>query len=455
MTILSSTLVGQRAPDFELACTSGPDHPEPVARLDDYRNRWLVLMFYPRDFSLICPTELLALSERAGEFAEQRADILAISTDSVESHERWLSLPPTAGGLGRIAFPLASDTDGSVSTTYSVYVESQRLALRGLFIIDPNSVIQYSVVHNLNVGRRAEEVLRILSALQTGGLCAPDWSPGGQVLDAASSLAPGSVISHYRIEEQIGAGAFATVFRAYDRTLQRNVALKVMRRMDDGSPGIKEEARAAAALSHPNICTIYNIDDEDGIPMIVMEHLVGRPLAEIISEGPTAQPQAQHFARQIASGMAAAHAAGVVHGDLKPANIFVTGPGTVKILDFGLAGRRRLSDSTESTVLSPSGNRGAIAGTPAYMSPEQADFGPGTEKSDVFSFGMILFALLTGHRPYEGLPVPELLKRLRNTDPNALAEAVEEPFRGLLRRMLVPVPEARTITMRDIEAALA
>src|SRR5262249_11176992 len=151
--------------------------------LADYRGRWLVLVFYPSDFSLVCPTELIGLSQRFDEFAAQNCDLLGISCDTVESHERWIATPTSRGGLGGLSFPLASDRDGSAARAYGTYQESQRVAVRGLFIIDPDGLVQYQVVHNMSVGRRSQEILRVLTAVQTGGLCREEWMTDDPTLD--------------------------------------------------------------------------------------------------------------------------------------------------------------------------------------------------------------------------------------------------------------------------------
>src|SRR5262249_45959034 len=156
------------------SCTRGAGTARRVT-LAEFRDRWLILVFYPRDFSLVCPTELTALNSRMEEFRSRGCNLLGISTDSIESHERWIARPRAVGGLGGIDFPLGSDTDGVVSRAYGVYLEQQRVALRGLFIVDPNGVLQYQAIHNLSVGRRTDEVLRILSALESGGMCPEDW----------------------------------------------------------------------------------------------------------------------------------------------------------------------------------------------------------------------------------------------------------------------------------------
>lgn len=450
----SATLVGRRAPDFEVPCTPAPQHPDPIARLSDYRDRWLILMFYPRDFSLVCPTELLALSNRYDEFVEHGADVLAISTDTIESHEQWLTKPRSKGGLGEMRYPLGSDTRGLVATAYGVYLDSQHIAIRGLFIVDPNSVVQMQVVHNLSVGRRSDEILRVLNALQVGGLCAENWSPGQAPVEAASEVKPGSIVGHYRIEEKIGDGGFAAVYQAFDRQLRRKVALKILKSVDERTPSIQQEARAAAALNHPNVCTVYGMDDGEGIPMIVMEYLTGRPLKQAIDDGPMLPERVSAIALQVARGMAAAHDAGVVHGDLKPANIMLTDDETVKILDFGLANRHHVAKVAESTVFVNRSSLGGLAGTPAYMSPEQADGGRPTIASDVFSFGLVIYEMLTGRRAFAETQALKLLGQIRSVEPGVLTNDVPEPFSTLLRRMLVRDSQARTITMHEVEGSL-
>jgi len=445
--------VGSLAPDFDLPCTPMAGSSADRAKLADYRGRWLTLVFYPRDFSLICPTELTAISARLDEFRRQGCEVLGISSDSIESHLRWIATPKDQGGLGGLDFPLASDPEGEVCRSYGVYLEYQHVALRGLFIIDPNGVLQYQAVHNLSVGRRADEILRILAALQTGGLCAESWTPEKPTLDAARGLGPGSTISHYRIERQVGRGAFSSVFRAQDTMLRRTVALKVMKPDSPLAPAaVLAEARAAAALNHPNVCTIYSVDDDDDVPVIAMEYLSGGPLSKQIADHPLPPSETANIVRQIAAGMAAAHAQGIVHGDLKPANVFVTREGLVKILDFGLARREQgATDPDETTDLAPIG----VTGTPSYMAPEQADGHPSTAASDVFALGSMLYEMLTGRQAFGGDNVLQVLGRIRDADPEILAAEAPEPFASLLRELLIPDAEERTISMAEIAERLA
>jgi len=447
-----ATFVGRPAPEFELACTSASRHSPRIARLSDYRDRWLILMFYPRDFSLVCPTELSAFSARHAEFTGLGAELLALSTDSIETHERWITTPRAEGGLGPVSFPLASDPEGHTSRAYGACLESRSVALRGVFIIDPNSIVQYQVIHNLNVGRRTDEILRVLSALQTGGLCAESWVPGHQTIET-EQIRPGNIVSHYRIEGTLGEGGFGTVYVAHDTVLERKVALKIVRNQGGWTPSAQHEARAAAALNHPNVCTVFGIDDSEGLVVIVMEYLTGRPLSTLIKDGRLPISGVIGLARQIAAGMTAAHAAGIVHGDLKPANIFLTDEGVVKILDFGVATRLRMASSNDGTSSLCADDCRSVLGTPAYMSPEQADGEPASPASDVFAFGLILYELLTGRQALDGANFLHVLRQIRLIDAAALAAAVAEPFRTLLPEIVAHDPAPR-LTMRQVAERL-
>ncbi|MCH8270140.1 MAG: redoxin domain-containing protein [Planctomycetes bacterium] len=447
--VSSAAIVGTLAPDFDLECVSTSKGRMRI-RQGDYRGRWLVLVFYPRDFSLVCPTELTALSERLDEFAAQSADVLGVSVDSIDSHERWIMTPRSNGGLGRLGFPLASDEDGALSRLYGVYLEHQHVALRGLFIIDPNGVLQYQSVHNISVGRRTDGIMRILSALQTGGLCAEDWTPNMGTLDPIRELGPGRMLSHYRIEERLGTGAFGCVFRARDIALDRIVAVKVIRPVSPSTvTAVLNEARAAACLVHHNICTVFAVDDSEGIPFIAMEYIPGPTLDEMLDEAPLPAVQVANIGRQIAAGMAEAHAAGISHGDLKPANIVMRDDGVLKILDFGLARVGQTSLDTGATAIGQ-----GIRGTPGYLSPEQARGEPASRHSDIFSLGVILYELLTASTAFSGESVAERLEKVRAVDPARFADAVAEPFATLIRGAMIPVPRERILTMREIVDSL-
>lgn len=176
--------VGQPAPDFDMASTKNMTKLNEGVKLSDYSGKWLVLLFYPLDFTFVCPTELTTFSDRYDDFVGIGADIIGVSTDSVHSHRAWVNTPRDKGGVADLRYPLASDLTKQVASDYGVLIEDKGIALRGLFVIDPEGVLRYKVVHDLNVGRSAEETLRVIQALQTGGLCQAEWKPGQATIKA-------------------------------------------------------------------------------------------------------------------------------------------------------------------------------------------------------------------------------------------------------------------------------
>lgn len=183
---MSVVRVGQNAPDFDMPVARPAAWDEALGgrvSLADYRGRWLVLFFYPLDFSNVCPTEIIALSDRYEEFEELGAQVLGVSVDSVYAHRQWMHTPRANGGVGMLNYPLASDVNREASRAYGVLAEEEGIALRGLFIIDPEAVLQYMCINSMAVGRSSDETLRVLLALQTGGYCPADWRPGKSMLD--------------------------------------------------------------------------------------------------------------------------------------------------------------------------------------------------------------------------------------------------------------------------------
>jgi len=166
-------LVGKSAPDFKMNAVKGDGSEFVEVSLNDYKGKWLVMFFYPLDFTFVCPTEITGFSKRIDDFKKAGAEVLGVSTDSQYSHQAWIQ-----NGLGKVNFPIASDITKSVAEDFGVLIKEDGIALRGLFIMDPEGVVRYSVVHDLNVGRSVGETLRVLDALQSGGLCAMDWEKG-------------------------------------------------------------------------------------------------------------------------------------------------------------------------------------------------------------------------------------------------------------------------------------
>jgi peroxiredoxin 2/4 len=176
--------IGQPAPDFDMASTRNIENLNENVKLSDSRGKWAVVLFYPLDFTFVCPTELTTFSDRYDDFEAINAEVIGVSTDSVYSHRAWLQTARDKGGVEGLRYPLASDITGAVARDYGVLIEDQGIALRGLFVIDPEGTLRYKVVHDLNIGRSAEETLRVIQALQTGGLCQAEWRPGQKTLGA-------------------------------------------------------------------------------------------------------------------------------------------------------------------------------------------------------------------------------------------------------------------------------
>jgi alkyl hydroperoxide reductase subunit AhpC len=169
--------VGQKVGDFAAQALMGDGSFKEV-KLADYKGKWLVLFFYPLDFTFVCPTEIQSFDKHYSEFQKLNADVVAASTDSVYSHKAWVD-----NGLGKIKFPILGDTNHTVARTFNVLLEDKGIALRGTFIIDPNGVLKSAVVNDLPVGRSIEETIRTLQALQTGKLTGCNWKPGEKTLN--------------------------------------------------------------------------------------------------------------------------------------------------------------------------------------------------------------------------------------------------------------------------------
>jgi len=174
--------VGQKAPDFTMSTTENIDTLDHVVKLEDYQGKWLILFFYPLDFTFVCPTEIRGFNAKLAEIKGIGAEVLGVSTDSIYSHRAWIKASKAEGGLGDLNYPLASDITKQVARDYGVLIEEEGISLRGLFIIDPESIVRYQVVSDLNVGRSVDEIIRVLHALQTGGLCPIDWQVGERTL---------------------------------------------------------------------------------------------------------------------------------------------------------------------------------------------------------------------------------------------------------------------------------
>jgi eukaryotic-like serine/threonine-protein kinase len=276
------------------------------------------------------------------------------------------------------------------------------------------------------------------------------------------SLASGRRLGPYEIVSALGAGGMGEVYKARDTRLDRMVALKILPAGKVADPDRKQrfiqEAKAASALNHPNIVTIHDVSADDGIDFILMEYVPGQTLDQLIPSKGLRPPEALKYAIQIAGALAAAHAAGIIHRDLKPANIMVTAEGQVKLLDFGLAKLTAVGIRPEdATLTAHHTEEGAIVGTIAYMSPEQAEGKVVDARSDIFSFGGVLYEMLTGCKPFSGDSKLSTLSAILREEPKPLADAVPEISRDLekiVQRCLRKDRDRRFQHMADVKVAL-
>ncbi len=275
----------------------------------------------------------------------------------------------------------------------------------------------------------------------------------------------GRTLSHYKILEELGRGGMGVVYRALDANLGREVALKVLgtaaRRDAEQEHRLRTEARAAAALAHPAVSVVYEIDEADGATFIAMELVRGRPLAALIAETPLAPMRALELAIEVAEGLAEAHARGVVHRDLKPKNVMLTESGHVKIIDFGLAKLVRPRAPFESGSDTPAWgdtDPGRIVGTAAYMSPEQVRGGEVDARSDLFAFGALLYEMLTGEPAFRRETGVETLHAVLKEPAPRLSEtgldAAAPVLQRVLDRCLAKAPEDRYASAGDLVADL-
>ena len=272
----------------------------------------------------------------------------------------------------------------------------------------------------------------------------------------------GQRLSHFEITAKIGEGGMGSVYRARDEKLGREVALKFLPEEVAARPEALErfarEARTASAINHPHICTIYDIDDHEGRPFIVMELLEGEPLDVVLEKGPLPEGRVEEIGSQIADALAAAHDKGIIHRDLKPANIFITERGDAKILDFGLAKQEvdvasAASDTptqlAELTLTQP----GTTLGTVFYMSPEQARGEALDARTDVFSLGAVLYQAATGRQPFSGATAAEVYGAILHKAPEAPSSIVPEispELEGLLGETLEKDRDLRCQSARDL-----
>jgi serine/threonine-protein kinase len=276
------------------------------------------------------------------------------------------------------------------------------------------------------------------------------------------SLVTGHRLGRYEIVSALGVGGMGEVYRATDTNLHRDVALKILpeafARDADRLARFQREARAAAALNHPHIVTLYSVEEIGGVHFLTMELVEGQPLNCMIPEGGLPVERIVEIAGALADALAAAAEKGIVHRDLKPANVMVTRDGRVKVLDFGLAKELRVTNSVEATIASAGRTEaGIVLGTPAYMSPEQIAGRAVDHRSDIFSLGILVYEMAAGRRPFQSDSAAELMSAILRDAPAPLA-SMRSDLPSSLQRMIESClqkdPIARPATARDVRTAL-
>ncbi|MFY9549858.1 MAG: serine/threonine-protein kinase, partial [Thermoanaerobaculia bacterium] len=274
------------------------------------------------------------------------------------------------------------------------------------------------------------------------------------------TLATGTRLGPYEILAPIGAGGMGEVYRARDPRLGREVAIKVLpasfSQDADRLKRFEQEARAAGVLNHPNITAVHDLGTHDGAPYIVTELLEGETLRSRLGAGPIGVRKAIDYAIQLTKGLAAAHEKGIVHRDLKPENVFLTKDGRVKILDFGLAKLKAEgaeSGHTDMKTVSGGTEPGVVLGTMGYMSPEQVRGRAADRRSDLFSFGTILYEMLSGQRAFRGDSAADTITAILTKEPPDLSQTNKDIHPGLdriVRHCLEKNPEERFESARDV-----
>ncbi len=276
------------------------------------------------------------------------------------------------------------------------------------------------------------------------------------------TLSAGARLGPYEIHSALGAGGMGEVYRARDPRLGRDVAIKILPADFSADPDrlrrFEQEARSAAALNHPNILAVYDLGAHDGAPYVVSELLEGTTLREALANGALSVRKAVDYAIQIANGLAAAHEKGIVHRDLKPENVFITADGRAKILDFGLAklietvplGAGATMAATRAAGTLP----GIVLGTIGYMSPEQVRGQDVDHRSDIFSFGTILYEMVSGARAFQGDTPADTMSAILHSEPRDLTaltgDAVSPALERIVRHCLEKEPGRRFQSARDL-----
>ena len=270
------------------------------------------------------------------------------------------------------------------------------------------------------------------------------------------SLTPGARLGPYEVTALIGSGGMGSVYKAHDPKLQRTVAIKVLATQDEeASTRLLQEARSASALDHPNICTVYEVGEHEGQSFIAMAYVEGKPLSQLIPSDGLPPESVIRYGTQIADALAHAHERGIVHRDLKSANVVITPEGRAKVLDFGLATRLPRSDAEAVTKTQEAlPHAGMLVGTLAYMAPEVLRGEAATARSDIWALGVLLYGMASGRLPFGGRTGMDLATAIVRDPPTSLTGQVSAGFRALVQHCLTKEPRQRYASAGEVRAAL-
>lgn len=341
-----------------------------------------VVFFFPKAFTPGCALETRRFRESYAEIALLGGSIIGVSTDDHDTQCMFAESLKTP-------FPMIGDTSKTIARAYGVLWPILERAMRVTFVVDAQRKIVATIHHELNIGAHRDRVLRVMDELRSGRVPESDDASPSSPLTRAR-------VEPYELLRVAGAGGMGTVHAARDKTTGRAVAVKVLAK--DADPArFRLEIDVLKELVHPNVVAyVGHGTASDGRLFLAMEWLEGHALSSMIEDGPLGVPESVRIARDVARGLAAAHARGIVHRDVKPSNVFVTRDGAVKVLDFGIAlSRERVAEALTRT--------GQLVGTPGYMAPEQARADRTVDaRTDLFALGCLLFRCIEGKRPFAG-----------------------------------------------------
>jgi serine/threonine protein kinase len=412
--------VGDIAPEIDATTSAGPRF-----RLSEQSGLCTVVFFFPKAFTPGCTIETRRFRDNYAELALLGARIVGVSTDD---HDTQCLFAKEM----RTPFPMIGDGAKEIARAYGVLWPILERAMRVTFVVDASQRITAVIHHEIAIVQHRDEVLRVIDRMR-----------GHKVDDAAPRSLPGVP---FEVLAESGSGGMGTVYKAKDES-GKIVALKILAK--DACPvRFAREIDVLARLEHPNIVGyVGHGTTEDGRTYLAMDWLDGTSLHELVSNGGMPPKAAARIARDVAKGLAAAHAAGIIHRDIKPSNVIITRDGVVKIVDFGVAlSRERTIDALTRT--------GQTVGTPGYMAPEQALADKTVDaRTDLFALGCLLFRCATGRRPFEGADALVLLQNVLS-QPTPHIEGAPHDLDALNVALLAKEMEDRPQSAAEVAARL-